>query len=848
VMKDGSTAARHPRPARHAPANQVTDAPSGPRSLPQQSEHLNTQSVLALQRRAGNSSVNRLLRTVQRAPLGRDDDPEGYTSELGKANVAGSATTRREVRGLAYGLSGGFQRKYKSKKHPDGVASSEHSMTKESPENMAVVIMPDKVVATRQVQVILHFHGFGFRGWDPYAGYTVASGYKRGGTEIKKGSVRDVDQEHWAQQIGAVNKERGGSSGPQIVAILAQGRGMSDFGNVPTFDYVQDVLTRVPELKNVTQYSITLSAHSGGGFQVASKVGRGEARTADRTAVPAPKAGKAAAQPADLVVLFDAEGVGSVTAWVTGQIQALAKTLKAASSPADAQAAITATPKFRGYFAEKGSYAKAYTNQNELLWKALAKVPAPWAYPDPANPGRVTVADLFRFIPVSGADHEHVISGGTGHPAEQGALADALRASADPTSDRAKGLEPKSKQKQSPGTSGTPAKPKPAVKTSQGAPAPTLSAPTASAPTASAPTVSAPVAAPTPGWRRSDATKDYAFTEADKQALASQTPEERAQDKAALTKTAIARLKALTKAEKKGTLDDAETTELATLRELQARVGAAQGALKRKDVEDVLAVAGHTVADWYGQIQRGSFLNLTLRVHRALAERLTQAETALVADPKVNPDQVKAAELGEKLGMYASTSDLRRPKAATGGSNLSMHTFGLAVDLNYKGNPFLGNASRRAPDIVKRATGLVEGQPVDLMKYIGEPKEAYATLKSASAALQTYLSYQDPAKSKELDDKIAKHTKVKGEPADAAGWLVQIAKDAKSLEGGDFRGHKAAEEGFIDFDEAVVLALTGAGLTWGGTYAKAKDIMHFDLREGTGATVDAARKGHRNNK
>jgi hypothetical protein len=198
--------------------------------------------------------------------------------------------------------------------------------------------------------------------------------------------------------------------------------------------------------------------------------------------------------------------------------------------------------------------------------------------------------------------------------------------------------------------------------------------------------------------------------------------------------------------------------------------------------------------------------------------------------------------------MYASTSDMRRPKAATGGTNLSMHTFGLAVDLNYKGNPFLGNAGRLAPDIVKRATGLVLGNPIDLMKYIGEAKEAYATLTTASEALKTYLSYRDSGNLTELTDKVTRHTRSKGEPADIAGWLAQIEKDRKSLGGAkDFSGHRSPEEGFIDFDEAVVLALTGAGLTWGGTYARAKDIMHFDLREGVGAKVDKSRKRHHDN-
>ena len=136
--------------------------------------------------------------------------------------------------------------------------------------------------------------------------------------------MRDVDQEHWEQQIGAVNTERAAQNGPQIVAILAQGRGMSDFGNVPTFDYVQDVVSKVPELKGVTQYSIVLSAHSGGGStQVAKKVAAGDAQTSARSKLPAPKPGQAAAQPADLVVMFDAEGIESVASWAVGQVAAL---------------------------------------------------------------------------------------------------------------------------------------------------------------------------------------------------------------------------------------------------------------------------------------------------------------------------------------------------------------------------------------------------------------------------------------------------------------------------------------------------------------------------------------------
>ena len=128
---------------------------------------------------------------------------------------------------------------------------------------------------------------------------------------------------------------------------------------------------------------------------------------------------------------------------------------------------------------------------------------------------------------------------------------------------------------------------------------------------------------------------------------------------------------------------------------------AAKQALGRKDVEEVLDAAGLKVKDCYGAVERGTFLGVSLRVHSSLADRLTRAESALVGDATANPSKLKAEDLGTSLNMYASTSDLREPKAAVGGTSLSMHSFGLAVDLDYTGNPFLGNAAGHiAPPIV----------------------------------------------------------------------------------------------------------------------------------------------------
>ena len=822
------------------------DGPTVPRV-----ETLTSRRTLALQRRAGNVAVRALLAggpAVQRAPLDPADDPQGYT-RAGGQKIVGTGTTRLVVTGLTYGVKGGFAGSYGKR------TSAEATMTKQSPEHTAVVIMPDQVTADRPVQVVLHFHGWGFRSGsdaqDPYAGYTVATGGPTS-SQGAKGTVRDVDQEHWEQQIGAIARERG-ATGPQIVAVLAQGRGPSDFGNVPTFDYLQDVFAHVPALKSIKDFTIMLSGHSGGGStQVAPKATGGDIRGTDRSTLPAPAKGKAPMQPSDLVVLFDAEGIESVTGWIEGLVQGLAKATK---NDAAAPAAIAASPKFRGYFATRGSYWARYHAAAQRLESALAAVPAKWRDPDGANPTAVRVRDLFRFVEVTaaGVNHEHVISGGQGGAAEAGSLADSLRASLDPTVDRARAYQPKDGGKRlvawqkevAAWRAAQAEKQRKAKEAKERAKEKATGA--QATPVQRIPAAPGPAAIPVQrAWKADDATAEYALTADDRALLAGSTADARRADRAALTKAALRRLTRLTNAEKRNKLKPGEDQELADLRILKDRVETTNRALGRQDVEDVIADAGlGTVAQWFGDVQQGTFLGVDLRVHKALAGRLTAAETALVNDATVNPGKANAQDLGRTLNMYASTSDLRQPAKAVGGTSLSMHTFGLAVDLNYRGNPFVGNAGPLAPDVIRRATGLVLGTPTEVTTRLGDAAASFTALTAASDALKTYLSYRDPANRAALTTAVAGHTAAPGEPADAAGWLKQIELDHAALSaGGDFDKHKPPEEGFLDLNRSVVLALTGAGLTWGGTYPTAKDLMHFDLRQGDGAKIQTARTAH----
>lgn len=378
----------------------------------------------------GNREVGRLLRSLQRSP--------DWTKP--QSNVAGSGITRLEVHGLAFGIDK-FEESY------GGEKSDETNKTAESPARMAVVLVPDTLDPTQPVQIVVHFHGWGFRfddnAHDPYAGYLVAKG---GAGRPAAGTVRDVDQEHWEQQMASLK-----GHGSQVVTILAQGRGTSEFGDFPTFEYVRDVLLKSgrADLDKVAKgetYSVVLSAHSGGGSKVIKTIlAGGEAGTSDRTGLHPQdidhKEGRVVnkLQPVDLVVLYEAMNVPAhvdlVMKWVDGHLDGLAAGL--AMTTDRPGALFDATPVLRGYYGKRNSgYATRYCDLACRIEKAIeAKIPDQW---------RQDAADHFRVIEVAGphggeVEHEQVLSG-VGSSASTGSVADALRAQRDPKSDRAQAV------------------------------------------------------------------------------------------------------------------------------------------------------------------------------------------------------------------------------------------------------------------------------------------------------------------------------------------------------------------------------------------------------------------------
>src|SRR5690606_17428386 len=103
-------------------------------------------------------------------------------------------------------------------------------------------------------------------------------------------------------------------------------------------------------------------------------------------------------------------------------------------------------------------------------------------------------------------------------------------------------------------------------------------------------------------------------------------------------------------------------------------------------------------------------------------------------------------ELADAIGLHG-LGGLRPPKAATGGERPSLHCYGLAVDINYSGNPFVGLNGRAVPDMIQRATMLMRGTAFAITAPPPEGRgvmEQWLLTNNASEDVITYLNMDVP--------------------------------------------------------------------------------------------------------
>ncbi|MEE6272664.1 hypothetical protein V2J56_04795 [Georgenia sp. MJ206] len=287
-------------------------------------------------------------------------------------------------------------------------------------------------------------------------------------------------------------------------------------------------------------------------------------------------------------------------------------------------------------------------------------------------------------------------------------------------------------------------------------------------------------------------------------------------------------------------LTDAEKERKVRRAVSQAKAGGETSARKSM-ADDIRAQTKKSVEEWFaGHDPGATFLGLPIRpssgsavggVHSTMLAKLDTAGAAIAALPELAG--LSGVELADAIGVHG-LGGLRPPKAASGGERPSLHCYGLAVDINYSGNPFVGLNGRAVPDMIERATLLMRGTAFAVTAPPPEGRgvmEQWLLTNNASEDVITYLNMDVPTLEFQIGEMISLNPSVPRKMRSLDWWVGQQKKD-RALKGkGDLTaGRDPRKQGVMDLDERLVKALTDAGLTWGGMYRGAKDLMHFDDR------------------
>jgi len=219
---------------------------------------------------------------------------------------------------------------------------------------------------------------------------------------------------------------------------------------------------------------------------------------------------------------------------------------------------------------------------------------------------------------------------------------------------------------------------------------------------------------------------------------------------------------------------------------------------------------------WYSNFTTASFLGISVPdIHNELAAHLRERETFFLG-------KYGDAETARKsLGLIDMSWPGGRPYPTS--AAISMHLFGLAVDVNYDENPLIKPS---ANEVFKRAGVMSDGRA---REYHGGM--SFEQLEALNDVLVDYFHYLDwndiPGRLAELGNNAPAAFKGKSE----AQVKVLIQRDIDDLGVKWERTgskNKIRDFGFMRLTKEFK---EGIGLFWGGSYG---DIMHFDMRNAHG--------------
>ena len=221
---------------------------------------------------------------------------------------------------------------------------------------------------------------------------------------------------------------------------------------------------------------------------------------------------------------------------------------------------------------------------------------------------------------------------------------------------------------------------------------------------------------------------------------------------------------------------------------------------------------------WWKSFVNPSFLGWEFNhpIHVYFARRLRQVEQALLS---------QARFAGKTPAELAGMLDVREKHQGgrTNPSSKSFHTFGLAIDIKYSGNPHIGdyrdkpNGAKHFTTVMKRAAARISAFTLSEEKFPHYLHKLGSNRSRTTGQIFDELLRRD----QDLRQYLA---------------LEEAAKDLAALRVGVFQGSVARDprQGFLNLDKDLVIALRDrACLVWGavdfGPRANG-DIMHFDCR------------------
>ncbi len=244
---------------------------------------------------------------------------------------------------------------------------------------------------------------------------------------------------------------------------------------------------------------------------------------------------------------------------------------------------------------------------------------------------------------------------------------------------------------------------------------------------------------------------------------------------------------------------------------------------------------------WFKQFTRIEFLGRPLKggdhLHVEMARLLKEIEARFVRELGAGD----AKKTGDIL-LNNSTEGISGSRLTSSTATFSMHMFGLAVDVNYLGNPYIEKGDVTAVNnVLANAAQLTNAEKLSYRRNDkGRFADRYDYVRALDDVIEGYF--------KLLDDPAELERRLRASRSDAWRTLPlaeaqkKIEKNLHNLAGYLARGkHKKyfKQHGILDFDKRFVAGMEKMRLHWGGWYG---DMMHFDMRQaGVGLYIEKAR-------